>query len=439
MNAVKTLVMLIGAMVVGAALWDWLGPPPPALTAPVVPGRATKATAPPAPVSAQAILRWGANGAPVAVADMATDALPNGLALAMVSILVDWAGSRLEGDAPYVLVRNVRIGGNPVTGRNVLGTVRVPLDGFADVHWCLTPTRSPKGRDTVSMGHAMLRFVFDDSRLATVEGLADVNGAAGLAPYIDDLLLSWEAWRPPQTAYDPVASLDPGTYSLTVRGYTGAQRFLDDAVRGNPWVCYPLALPETDDAYRTLFLVSAAMGDSLLRRVFYAMVEDGTLERSTIERLAADLDAAELARLNSTFSPEGVPEDPMAALLGQAELSYQLLERSCITQSLTAVQWALQRLHRRHDLGPAPTLDIVPDGMPPWMNDLAHATPGGMVAKLPGALWFVARNQSVLPGRSWQILQKAGLLRKGRDGSALHYYYDPKEQTPYGAIEINLM
>jgi hypothetical protein len=439
MKALKTLVMLVGAMVVGAALWDWLGPKPPAPTAPLIPSRATAPAPPRAAVSTETILRWGLDDAPIAVANMATDALPNGLALAMLSIVVDWERSRLEVESPYVLLRHVRIGGNPVTGRNVLGTVRVPLDGFEDVQWCLTPNRSAGGRDTVSMGHAMLRFLFSDDDRATVEGLADMEGAAGIAPRIDDLLLSWEAWRPPQTPYDPVASLDANTYSLTVRGYTGAQRFLDDAVRGNPWVCYPLALPETDDAHRAVFLVAVAMGDSLLRRVLHSMAEDGTLDRSAIERLVAELDEARLARLQAVYAPNEVTGDPMAALLGQADLSYQLLERSCITQSLTAVQWALQRLHRKHELGPAPRLEIVPDGLPPWINDLAHAPPAEMAARLPGALWYIARNQRVLPGKAWQILQEAGLLKEQRNGGVLSYYYDPRDQTPYGAIEINLM
>jgi hypothetical protein len=43
---------------------------------------------------------------------------------------------------------------------------------------------------------------------------------------------------------------------------------------------------------------------------------------------------------------------------GHADLACQLLERSCITQSLTAVQWALQRLHRKHEQGSAPRLEI---------------------------------------------------------------------------------
>jgi hypothetical protein len=77
--------------------------------------------------------------------------------------------------------------------------------------------------------------------------------------------------------------------------------------------------------------------------------------------------------------------------------------------------------------------------LPPWINDLAHAPPAEMAARLPGALWYIARNQRVLPGKAWQILQEAGLLKEQRNGGVLSYYYDPRDQTPYGAIEINLM
>jgi hypothetical protein len=125
---------------IAMALWRWLAPAAPAVRALVVPR--LEGTSAPVLVSTDEILQWGVESAPMSVVDAATDALPNGLALSMVSILVDWDHSQLGGPDPFVLLRNVYLAGNPTTGRNVLGTVRVPLDGLVDAQWCTTPTRT---------------------------------------------------------------------------------------------------------------------------------------------------------------------------------------------------------------------------------------------------------------------------------------------------------
>ena len=156
----------------------------------------------------------------------------------MMPILVDW--QRDPGTERMLRVKNVNVAGNPVVGHNVLATVDVPMTGLASAQWCLTPARNEDNRDAEG-GHGQLRFLFDPAERPVV---LDENGAPmpGIAA-VDDLIVSWEAWRPPLVRWTAMDGLDPESYALTLRVYTGAKRFLDDAVRNNPWNCYPLRLP----------------------------------------------------------------------------------------------------------------------------------------------------------------------------------------------------
>lgn len=436
MKWIRTLLLIVGAMVVGAALWDAVGFREAPGLAPPVERASAPASEAPRLFDAGMLLRWGREEAPIAVVDTARDALPNGLALAMVSLLVDWEASQLAGDDPHAIVRNVYVGGNPVLGDNVLATVRVPFRGITDAQWCLVLDRNASGRDT-AMGHALLRFTYALQARPEVLGLGD--RAPAVAPRLDDLILSWEAWRPPLTRYDPVAGLDPESYAMTVRAYSGAQRFLTDALRRSPWKCYPLALPDTSDARAMLLGIGLAWGDSLLRRVLATIGEEGQFDEAQLAAELATASAAERRRLAAVFAADGVPEDPITAVLGQADLSYQLLERSCVTQSLTAIQWAVDRLYEEHALGTPPALEIVPDGLPPWARNLSIERRGELLGKLPGALVFVATNRQVLPGNAWQILEKAGLLQRDAAGRPLFYYYFVDDATPYGALRQNMM
>ncbi|MEM9302757.1 MAG: hypothetical protein AAGE01_11630 [Pseudomonadota bacterium] len=433
MKKLKTILMLVGAMVIGGALWDILGPTD-MRESPLVERVSQREPEQRRTISAEGLLRWGLDPTPVAVIHTPTDMLPNGLAASMIPVIVDWRNSSLTGDAPALRVRNVNIGGNPVTGDNVLATVQVPLRGIADVQWCLTLDRTG-GRDRV-MGHSQLRFVFDHEHRPFIPGIQDI--AMGIDPHLDDLIVSWEAWRPPQTSWDAVAGLDPETYSLTVRAYAGAQRFLNDALRGNPWVCYPLDLPRPEDAYGTLLGISLAFGDSFMRRVIHEMVENGELvfTDGTDPLQLAD---AEIAQLQGVFSQTAIPDDPMKELLGQEDLSYQLMTRSCVTLSMMAIQWTLDRVHDRFELGPPVSIQIIPDGLPASLRSLSAEDRSGMLMKLPGTLWFVMQNQSVIPGNAWRILEDAGVLRQDEAGKTVSYYYRIDQVTPYGRLRDNVM
>jgi hypothetical protein len=167
------------------------------------------------------------------------------------------------------------------------------------------------------------------------------------------------------------------------------------------------------------------------------MVKDGSIripDPAELGRFTQD----DAARIRAAFSTEALPEDPLTDLMGKADLSYQLLERSCITQSLGVIQLALIRLHKEHGLGPAPHMNIVPDDLPPWVEDLATADTGKLLGYLPGAVLYAIRHSQVIPGEAWRILGDAGLLVE-QDGKPLSYYYFYRERTPYGPLRENLM
>jgi hypothetical protein len=198
-----------------------------------------------------------------------------------------------------------------------------------------------------------------------------------------------------------------------------------------------VVLPDVDHAVATVLLTGLLVGDAMARRVIDEMARDGSLQVLGREDLL-HLDPEQIERARAVFSTSALPDDPMAALMGEADLTYQLLERSCITLSLGAIQLALMRIHRENDLGPAPRLRLVPERMPDWIYDLATADTGKLLSHLPGAVLFVTNNAQVLPSRAYRILEEAGLLQPGEDGPVL-YYYDAATGTPYGAVQDNMM
>ena len=95
-------------------------------------------------------------------------------------------------------------------------------------------------------GHIQLRFVFKQDHRPQL--LDENNQLDREQPYLDDLFLSWEAWRPTNTPWEFAKGLDPDQYALSARMYSGPQRFLNDSLRGAVWDCYPLNIPDADAA-----------------------------------------------------------------------------------------------------------------------------------------------------------------------------------------------
>ena len=179
------------------------------------------------------------------------------------------------------------------------------------------------------------------------------------------------------------------------------------------------------------------MGDALARRTIREMFEAGEVQ--VTESMLAEVTPDAIARARSVFSEASLPEDPLVALIGGADLSYQLIRRSCVTHSLYTVQIGLQRAYQRLGLGEAPVLEVLPEDLPDWVDELAHADRNDLLALLPGALLYVARNSTVLPSNAHQILAAEELIERDQSGALVRYYYHRGQNTPWGPIRDNMM
>ena len=90
-------------------------------------------------------------------------------------------------------------------------------------------------------------------------------------------------------------------------------------------------------------------------------------------------------------------------------------------------------------LGQPPKLDIVPDDLPAWTDDLAHADKGRLLTLLPGVLLYVVQHATVLPSHAHTILEANDLVRRDSDGVPLRYYYHRGAATPWGPIRDSMM
>jgi hypothetical protein len=105
----------------------------------------------------------------------------------MAPILVDWDRSNLvAGD---IVLRNINHVGNPVSGVTVLRSAHIRLDKIEAAEFILVLLGGP---DAIS--HGQLRFVFEPGG---AEFIGREEDAVGEPDVLGDLVLSWEAWRPP--------------------------------------------------------------------------------------------------------------------------------------------------------------------------------------------------------------------------------------------------
>jgi len=365
-----------------------------------------------------------------------SDQLPNGLAAAMVPLVVDWRRSRLAGDPEdYYLVRNVNVGGNPVAGRSVLATVKVPRFAVTEAEWVLVILRL-MGKD-ISAGHGQVRL-----RFAPGNGPVVLNREGGPMwpdPHLEDLVFSFEAWRPPGTPFQPLAGLDPRTYALTLRCYDGAQRFLEDGVSNHAWTCYPLDLSGRPGALDELLYTALVAGDSLARHMASHFLGDPGVNLLLEQPDYPSASPREIEKLRTLLEMDRIPDDPIAEITG-GDVSYHLLQRSCITMGLSLINSCLHRIHHRHaELGKFESLSVAPREIPDWAAARAHADRRATLMRLPGALHWLAVNQNVLPDKSYAVLEKAGLLRRSPNGQLVRRRYALDDATPYGRIGDTLM
>lgn len=397
--------------------------------------------------SAEDILGWIQQDTPLLRARTSLDALPGGLALAMMPALVSWNRSSIgHGPDDAFLVHNVNVGIQPVAGTVDLATVRVPCRSVAAVEFVMVLTRV-LGVDTPG-GHGMIRFLFEEKTRPTV--YARNGEPLTNLPQLTDLICSWEAWRPPASHFDGQKGLDPKTYALTMRAIHGPDRYLNDGLLGRPWLCYPMKLPPVPHAGDEILHTCLLLGDTLARHTFARLLEDRSAKRTapsdyggtprsksgagSVEEV---LDPAARRTLRQRFEENRPPDDPVAEIF-DGDFSYHLLLRSCITMSLTAIDMGLDRAYRAASRPREHRLEVTPGPLPGWIDQLPHAGMPTIFELLPHALRWVADHHKVIPAAAYQILRDAGLLHRRR-GRTVFHYYDMRRRSPYGRIRDQLI
>jgi hypothetical protein len=370
------------------------------------------------------VIDYGVMASPTLRVRTTRDTLPGGVSAAMVPVLVVWDRSDFwQGGA--ITICNVNHGGNPVSGVTVLRTVVIHPERVLRAEYIGVPLGGP---DAIS--HGQVRFVFADGG---VELVGRDPAAAGEPDSLADLVLSWEAWRPPRTDYHVLTGLAPGSYHLTMRAYSGVQRFLEDALQQRDWNVYTLKLPGGRAGATELLQVCLAMGDGAARYTLSDMLVDTKEERvrSEPDTMIESGDAAEVWRkIGASMGAARTGGDARIDLKGFT--GYQSALRSCATMALFAVNVATARLIEQgypHE-GMKPVEQSI-CGDPEWMAELAGASLAEVFLRAPQAIGYLRRNPAAIPSEIPGILGEAGLLER-EDGKIIKRRFTINGETPWG-------
>ncbi|NOR23354.1 MAG: hypothetical protein GQ542_02995, partial [Desulforhopalus sp.] len=190
-------------------------------------------------LSSEQLLAWAGSRHKAIRLRTSRDIIPGGYLAASIPGHVAWDTIHGGKDFSRVVLRNINYGGNPIERTTVLHSVRVNLEKITTVEFILVP--STKGGLRSPTHHVQLRFVFEKGYGPELLTLEDVDN--GSLNTIDDLVLSWESWRPPDTPYNMIRGLGDESYMLTMRIFAGSQLFLEDSLRKKDWYSYRLCLP----------------------------------------------------------------------------------------------------------------------------------------------------------------------------------------------------
>jgi len=373
---------------------------------------------------------------PLVRVNTAEDAFPGGLSMAMAPWIVDWDASSIGfGPDDFYLVHNVNVSANPIEGTTVLATVRVPAAAVEAAEYVMVVTKL--GRFKTKMGHAMLRFIFKDDALPIILGH---NGKA-IARHarIKDLILSWEAWRPPMAHFNPVAGLDPETYTLTARCFSGSVRCLTDSILNRPWITYRIKTPDVPNALDEIFYISLLLGDALARQTIEQLLDVRVRGSRTAEELTeTEMEEMEDVEAKAEVEEEEeLPQNPIKEVL-DGNISYHLILRSCVTMALATLDWANVRVHRRAELPDPPRIRVAPKSLPAALDELAQGNLKSALIRMPGVFYWLTKNGSIIPGDAHKVLEEAGILET-EEGRLLRKEFENRHESPYGCIDDNLI
>ncbi|HEX6789833.1 MAG TPA: hypothetical protein VF247_00860 [Candidatus Krumholzibacteria bacterium] len=401
-----------------------------------------------AALAALAVKRFTRNGAPVGdpveprvvdagqVADYAgmsattyrvntaRDVLPGGLSAAMSPVFVVWDRSSFAPGGS-ITIRNLNHGGNPVGGFTVLRTAVLHPDRVQRVEYVRVPLGGP---DAIS--HGQLRFVFESGGIEMEGGDCSV---AGEPETIEDIVLSWEAWRPPGTSYSMLKGMDPTFYQLTLRAYSGVQRFIEDALQARDWESYPLQLPGGRAGMIELLKVSLTLGDGAGRYVMSEMLKytgDAWVKAGPSGEHHGDVSEA-WSVLQERLDSAPAPSDDRLEMAGLT--GYHTAIRSCASMALYQIDVTTSRLAEQghaHRGGRAIDMAGITE-IPEWMNELAGSNVAGLFLRGHHMIAFVRRYPSSVPGNIPKQLDRAGLLVR-ENGKPVKSQFTIDGETPWG-------
>ena len=295
--------------------------------------------------------------------------------------------------------------------------------------------KSKVARIETDAGHVLLRFIFRDDMCPVILGL-DGKPITNNASF-KDLVLSWEAWRPPATGYDPVAGLNPEKYALTLRCLNGSVRCLSDAILDRPWACYPLRIPDVPGAAAEMLYIGLLLGDVVARQTITTLLDRQIKEGQNLPEDYSSLESHEWSAIKDWLESEDIPENPIQEIL-DGKTRYHTLLRSCVTMALTTIDWANARICRRAQLPDPERIRVTPKSFPSLIDDFAHGKRSATLVRIPAALHWLMHHQTVLPGKAWKLLDEVGLLQR-RDGRVIENHYDNRQESPYGRLEDHLI
>ena len=382
------------------------------------------------------LLKWSEDNTDIMRLRTNRDILPGGYMAAFAPALVAWADSELRGEESRIILRNVNYGGNPLERTTVLHSVRIPLDGLVAAEFMLVPI-NPSG----TTHHAEIRFIFAPDRSPELLNLAGAQ--TGTVATFSDLVLSWEAWRPPELKFDLKASLEGDLYGLTLRAFAGPQLYLEDSLRQRDWTAYRLQLPGGKTGLQELFKVALALGDGVARNTIARLLDQG--EAAWLAHAPAghgeSEEQVETWRQLESKLRKATPAQAVVKDLPESDQTYQPLVRSCATLARYAVLLATRRLiDQGHTEGV--NQDKLPDAelnqVEGWMKTMSNADLRRVFLSAPAALQFLSHNPQAIPARIPAELNAAGLLvRKG--DKPWETRYGRKATRPYSADGVNLV
>jgi hypothetical protein len=191
-------------------------------------------------------------------------------------------------------------------------------------------------------------------------------------------------------------------------------------------------------AAHELLYVSLLLGDAVARHTIGAILDQ---RLTCVENCPVDyggFDAEEWEGIRRAVVEQDLPEDPIREILG-GKVQYHLLQSSCITLALASIDWTVVRLHERLGLPDPPRIKVAPESLPGFLDSLAQGHRRSALLRMPAVLLWLIRHQTVLPGKSEQLLDETGLLEHDGEGKIVMNHFDNRSETPYGKVDDHLI